>query len=64
MYCVHRGLPAGISETYNYELCHLVAHNCQANIIVVANEEQADKILKVSYHAILSVAVELTESSE
>ena len=55
MYCVHRGLPAGIFETYNYELCHFVANDCQANIIVVANEEQADKILKVRYHACMYI---------
>ena len=61
MYCVHRGLPAGIHETYNYELCHFVADNCRANIIVVENQEQVDKILKVSYH-VLDVAMKLTES--
>ena len=47
---MHRGLLAGIHETYNNELCHFVADNCRANIIVVKNQEQVDKILKVIYH--------------
>ena len=46
--CVHRGLPAGIYETYNSNTCHLIADNCKASIIVVENQTQQKKILKVS----------------
>jgi len=46
--CIHRGLPAGIYETYNSEDYYFVANNCQANIIVVEKEDQVDKILKVT----------------
>ena len=46
--CTHRGLPAGIYETYNSEDYYFVANNCQANIIVVEKEDQVDKILKVT----------------
>ena len=46
--CVYRGLPAGIYATNNSEACHFVADNCKANIIVVENKRQLDKILEVS----------------
>ena len=46
--CMHRGLPAGIFATYNPEACHFVANNCQANIIVVEDQKQLDKILEVN----------------
>ena len=46
---MHRGVPAGIYETNNPEGCHFVAHNCKANIIVVENQKQLDKILEVSF---------------
>ena len=46
--CIHRGVPAGIYETNNPEECHFVANGCKANVIVVENQEQLDKILKVS----------------
>ena len=46
--CVHRGLAAGIYTTNNPEACHFVADNCKANIIVVENQKQLDKILEVS----------------
>ena len=45
---VHRGLAAGIYATNNPEACHFVADNCKANIIVVENQKQLDKILEVS----------------
>ena len=46
--CVHRGLAAGIYTTNNPEACHFVADNCKANIIVVEDQKQLDKILEVS----------------
>ena len=46
--CVHRGLAAGIYATNNAEACHFVADNCKANVIVVENQKQLDKILEVS----------------
>ena len=45
---VHRGLAAGIYATNNPEACHFVADNCKANVIVVENQKQLDKILEVS----------------
>ena len=47
-YCVHRGLPAGIYETYNSNTCRFIADNCKANIIVVENQTQLEKILEVT----------------
>ena len=41
------GLAAGIYATNNPEACHFVADNCKANIIVVENQKQLDKILEV-----------------
>ena len=48
-YClyVYRGLPTGIYTTNGPEACHFVANSSQANIIVVENAKQLDKILKV-----------------
>ena len=46
--CVHRGLAAGIYTTNNPEACHFVADNCKANVIVVEDQKQLDKILEVS----------------
>ncbi len=43
----YRGLPTGIYTTNNPEACQYVAHNCKANIIVVENQKQLDKILQV-----------------
>ena len=48
LYCVHRGLPVGIYETYDSNACHFVADNCKANIIVAENQTQLEKILEVS----------------
>ena len=45
---VYRGVPTGIYETNNPEACHFVADNCKANIIVVEDQNQLDKILEVS----------------
>ena len=45
----YRGLAAGIYTTNGPDACHFVAHDCKANIIVVENQKQLDKILEVSY---------------
>ena len=45
---VHRGLPTGIYTTSKPEECHFVANDCKANIIVVENQKQLDKILEVN----------------
>ena len=37
----------GIYATNSPEACHYVADNCKANIIVVENNAQLQKILKV-----------------
>lgn len=41
------GLSAGIYATNGPEACHYVASDCKANIIVVENQKQLDKILQV-----------------
>ena len=41
-------LPAGIYSTNSPEACHFVAESCEANVIVVENKLQLDKILEVS----------------
>ncbi|XP_068694662.1 long-chain-fatty-acid--CoA ligase ACSBG2-like isoform X2 [Montipora foliosa] len=41
------GLAVGIYATNSPEACHYVADNCKANIIVVENNAQLQKILKV-----------------
>ena len=48
--CMHlyRGVPTGIYETSDVDYCQFVANNCKANIIVVENQEQLDKILEVN----------------
>ena len=48
--CMHsyRGVPTGIYETGDVDDCHFVANSCKANIIVVENQKQLDKILEVS----------------
>lgn len=43
----YRGLAAGIYTTNSPEACQYVAANCEANILVVENQKQLDKILKV-----------------
>lgn len=42
-----RGLGVGIYTTNSSEACHYVAKNCEANIIVVENDKQLEKILEV-----------------
>ncbi|XP_034450662.1 long-chain-fatty-acid--CoA ligase ACSBG2-like [Hippoglossus hippoglossus] len=41
------GLAAGIYTTNSPEACHYVAVNCEANVLVVENQKQLDKILQV-----------------
>ncbi|XP_056233184.1 long-chain-fatty-acid--CoA ligase ACSBG2-like isoform X2 [Seriola aureovittata] len=41
------GLAAGIYTTNSPEACQYVAANCEANILVVENQKQLDKILQV-----------------
>nr|XP_006627278.1 PREDICTED: long-chain-fatty-acid--CoA ligase ACSBG2-like isoform X1 [Lepisosteus oculatus]XP_015195068.1 PREDICTED: long-chain-fatty-acid--CoA ligase ACSBG2-like isoform X1 [Lepisosteus oculatus]XP_015195074.1 PREDICTED: long-chain-fatty-acid--CoA ligase ACSBG2-like isoform X1 [Lepisosteus oculatus]XP_015195078.1 PREDICTED: long-chain-fatty-acid--CoA ligase ACSBG2-like isoform X1 [Lepisosteus oculatus] len=41
------GLAAGIYTTNSPEACQYVAHNCEANVLVVENRKQLEKILKV-----------------
>ncbi|XP_053276057.1 long-chain-fatty-acid--CoA ligase ACSBG2 isoform X1 [Pleuronectes platessa] len=41
------GLAAGIYTTNSPEACHYVAANCEANVLVVENQKQLDKILQV-----------------
>lgn len=42
-----RGLATGIYTTNSAEACQYVAANSEANILVVENQKQLDKILKV-----------------
>ncbi|XP_058854583.1 long-chain-fatty-acid--CoA ligase ACSBG1-like isoform X1 [Acipenser ruthenus] len=41
------GIVSGIYTTNSPEACHYVAHNCKANIIVVENQKQLEKILQI-----------------
>ncbi|XP_053708910.1 long-chain-fatty-acid--CoA ligase ACSBG2 isoform X1 [Synchiropus splendidus] len=41
------GLGVGVYSTNSPEACHYVAENCKANIIVVENDKQLQKILEV-----------------
>lgn len=42
-----RGIMTGIYATNSPEACYYVAHDSRANIIVVENQKQLDKILQV-----------------
>ncbi|PIO27030.1 hypothetical protein AB205_0053470 [Aquarana catesbeiana] len=44
------GFAVGIYTTNSAEACHYVAENCEANILVVENHKQLQKILQVSNH--------------
>ena len=44
----YSGLAAGIYTTNGPEACHFVANDCEANVIVVENQKQLDKILEVT----------------
>ena len=54
MVYLHRGLPTGIYTTSTAEECHFVANDCKANIIVVEDQNQLNKILEVTYLATYS----------
>lgn len=41
------GFGVGVYTTNSPEACHYVAENCKANIIVVENHKQLQKILQV-----------------
>lgn len=46
--CIYAcGLSSGIYATNSSEACHFVAENCRANMLVVENEHQLQKILEV-----------------
>lgn len=44
---MNRGLATGVYTTNNAEACHYVLDNCNANVCVVENDSQLQKILKV-----------------
>ncbi len=46
LFC-HRGLATGIYTTNSPEACQYVAHDCEANVLVVENNKQLIKILQV-----------------
>lgn len=41
------GIVTGIYTTSSPEACHYIAHDCRANIIVVENQKQLDKITQI-----------------
>uniref|UniRef100_A0A6J0SZL2 Long-chain-fatty-acid--CoA ligase ACSBG1 n=1 Tax=Pogona vitticeps TaxID=103695 RepID=A0A6J0SZL2_9SAUR len=41
------GIVTGIYTTSSPEACHYIAHDCRANIIVVENQKQLDKIMQI-----------------
>ncbi|NXG79459.1 ACBG2 ligase, partial [Baryphthengus martii] len=43
------GLAAGIYTTNSPEACHYIAENCRANVVVVENDKQLQKILEVQH---------------
>ncbi|XP_025934467.1 long-chain-fatty-acid--CoA ligase ACSBG2 isoform X1 [Apteryx rowi] len=51
------GLAVGIYTTSSPEACHYVAENCSANIIVVENHKQLQKILEVEHKLPLLKAI-------
>ena len=55
MLWIHRGLPTGIYTTSTPEECHFVANDCKANIIVVEDQRQLDKILEVTLMILFTV---------
>jgi len=44
-----RGLSTGIYTTNSPEACHYILEDCKANIVVVENQKQLDKILEVYF---------------
>lgn len=57
MYLYHRGLATGIYTTNSTEACHYVAANAEANILVVENQKQLEKILQVEILFIIAPAL-------
>ncbi|XP_035748210.1 long-chain-fatty-acid--CoA ligase ACSBG2 isoform X2 [Egretta garzetta] len=60
------GLAVGIYTTNSPEACHYVAENCSANILVVENQKQLQKILEIQHKlphlkAIIQYGEELKE---
>ncbi|XP_065885757.1 long-chain-fatty-acid--CoA ligase ACSBG2-like [Dysidea avara] len=43
------GLSTGMYTTSSPETCHYILENCKANIVVVENKEQLDKILEIRH---------------
>ncbi|XP_042330384.1 long-chain-fatty-acid--CoA ligase ACSBG1 isoform X2 [Sceloporus undulatus] len=41
------GIVTGIYTTSSPEACHYIAHDCRANVIVVENQKQLDKITQI-----------------
>lgn len=56
----HRGLATGIYTTNSPEACQYVAANCEANVLVVENQKQLEKILQVSIIIIIISALART----
>ena len=48
MFTINRGLSTGIYTTSNPEECHYILKDCKANIVVVENQKQLDKVLEVA----------------
>lgn len=44
---LNRGIVTGIYTTNTPEACYYIAYDCKANIIVVENQKQLDKIMQV-----------------
>ena len=53
---IHRGLATGIYITNSPEACHFVTDHCKANVVVVEDNRQLQKILQV---CVISFMVEL-----
>nr|XP_009665460.1 PREDICTED: long-chain-fatty-acid--CoA ligase ACSBG2 isoform X1 [Struthio camelus australis] len=51
------GLAVGIYTTSSPEACHYVAENCDANVIVVENHKQLQKILEIEHKLPLLKAI-------
>ena len=47
VFTIVRGLSTGIYTTNTPEACHYILENCKANVVVVENQKQLDKILAV-----------------
>uniref|UniRef100_A0A8D0H6A6 Long-chain-fatty-acid--CoA ligase ACSBG1 n=1 Tax=Sphenodon punctatus TaxID=8508 RepID=A0A8D0H6A6_SPHPU len=47
VFALYRGIVTGIYTTNSPEACHYTVHDCRANIIVVENQKQLDKIMQI-----------------